>query len=256
MYLRIDKLQFDLPLPKERNPNAAATVQELFGGRFGEISTLMNYTMQSFNFRGKKELKPYYDLISNIATEELGHIELVAATINALLAGPVWESPPYLVFAHHLVARAGTFARQYNAALADYRRQKKVRTPTRPMPDLAVFDESAELPFWLDDLSSGGRTRPTAFARDGGFVLAAPHGDEFTFDPAADGWDAADRLSRWLRGRQLRLSPRARLRAPELGHEVVKDTLNVLLKYEADIEATMPQVSTFIAKASRQNVFG
>jgi len=46
------------------------------------------------------------------------------------------------------------------------------------------------------------------------------------------------------------------LQAPELGHEVVKDTLNVLLKYEADIEATMPQVSTFIAKASRQNVFG
>jgi MoxR-like ATPase len=46
------------------------------------------------------------------------------------------------------------------------------------------------------------------------------------------------------------------LQAPELGHEIVKDTLNVLLKYEADIEATMPQVSTFIAKVSRQNVFG
>ena len=28
------------------------------------------------------------------------------------------------------------------------------------------------------------------------------------------------------------------LQAPELGHEMVKDTLNVLLKYEADIEAT------------------
>jgi hypothetical protein len=41
-----------------------------------------------------------------------------------------------------------------------------------------------------------------------------------------------------------------------LGHEVVKDTLNVLLKYEADIEATLPQVSTFVAKAARQNVFG
>ena len=46
------------------------------------------------------------------------------------------------------------------------------------------------------------------------------------------------------------------LQAAELGHEVVKDTLNVLLKYEADIEATMPQVSTFIAKATRQNAFG
>ena len=46
------------------------------------------------------------------------------------------------------------------------------------------------------------------------------------------------------------------LQASELGHEMVKDTLNVLLKYEADIEATTPQVSTFISKASRQNVFG
>ena len=46
------------------------------------------------------------------------------------------------------------------------------------------------------------------------------------------------------------------LQASELGHEIVKDTLNVLLKYEADIEATQPQISTFVAKASRQNVFG
>jgi MoxR-like ATPase len=46
------------------------------------------------------------------------------------------------------------------------------------------------------------------------------------------------------------------LQATELDHEMVKDTLNVLLKYEADIEAATPQVTTFIAKASRQNVFG
>jgi hypothetical protein len=46
------------------------------------------------------------------------------------------------------------------------------------------------------------------------------------------------------------------LQATELDHELVKDTLNVLLKYEADIEAARPQVTTFIAKALRQNVFG
>jgi hypothetical protein len=46
------------------------------------------------------------------------------------------------------------------------------------------------------------------------------------------------------------------LQATELGHEMVKDTLNVLLKYEADIEVALPQVSTFVAKASRHNVFG
>src|SRR5450830_291197 len=38
------------------------------------------------------------------------------------------------------------------------------------------------------------------------------------------------------------------MQAAELEPEIVKDTLNVLLKYEADIEATLPQVSTFVAR--------
>jgi len=88
VFLRIDRLQAEMPMPKEADPNAAAAVQELLGGRFGEMSTLMNYMYQSFNFRGRKKLKPYYDLVANIATEELGHIELVAASINLLLNGP------------------------------------------------------------------------------------------------------------------------------------------------------------------------
>ncbi|NPU66717.1 MoxR family ATPase [Bradyrhizobium sp. 83012] len=46
------------------------------------------------------------------------------------------------------------------------------------------------------------------------------------------------------------------LQSAELGHEVVKDTLNVLLKYESDIEVALPQVTTFVAKAQRQNIFG
>ncbi|WDT93174.1 manganese catalase family protein [Thermoleophilum album] len=87
MYLRIDKLQVELPMPSDPDPQAAAAVQELLGGRFGEMSTLMNYTYQSFNLRGRSKVKPFYDLIANIATEELGHIELVAATINGLLTG-------------------------------------------------------------------------------------------------------------------------------------------------------------------------
>jgi len=88
MFLRIDKLQVEMPAPTEPDPNAAAAVQELLGGRFGEMSTLMNYMYQSFNFRGRDNLRQYYALISNIATEELGHIELVAASINSLLNGP------------------------------------------------------------------------------------------------------------------------------------------------------------------------
>jgi Mn-containing catalase len=74
-------------MPAHPSPNSASAVQELLGGKFGEMSTLMNYTFQSFNFRGKDKLKPFYDLIANIAAEEYGHIELVSHTINMLLTG-------------------------------------------------------------------------------------------------------------------------------------------------------------------------
>jgi manganese catalase len=90
--LKIDRLAIELPMPTEPDPDAAAAVQELMGGRFGELSTLMNYTFQSFNFRGRERAKPYYDLISNISAEEYGHIELVAATINGMLTGASDES--------------------------------------------------------------------------------------------------------------------------------------------------------------------
>jgi Mn-containing catalase len=88
MFLRIDKLPVELPMSPTIDPVAAKNVQELIGGRFGEMSTLMNYTFQSFNMRGRDTIKPYYALISNIAAEEGGHIEIVAAAINSLLNGP------------------------------------------------------------------------------------------------------------------------------------------------------------------------
>lgn len=87
MILRLDRLAIELPKPNDASPDAASAVQELLGGRFGEMSTLMNYTYQSFNFRGRNKLRPYYDLIANIAAEEYGHIELVSYTINMLLTG-------------------------------------------------------------------------------------------------------------------------------------------------------------------------
>jgi Mn-containing catalase len=87
MIQRFDKLALELPVPKHASPNSAAAVQELLGGKFGEMSTLMNYTFQSFNFRGRNQMRPFYDLIANIAAEEFGHIEAVSYTINLLLSG-------------------------------------------------------------------------------------------------------------------------------------------------------------------------
>ena len=87
MILRIDRLQTEMPPPSDPDPAGAAVVQELLGGKFGEMSTFMNYTFQSFNFRNRQGARPFYDLVANIAAEEFGHIELVSTAINTMLTG-------------------------------------------------------------------------------------------------------------------------------------------------------------------------
>jgi Mn-containing catalase len=108
MIVRLDRWQTQLPPPSDPDPDGAAAVQELMGGRFGEMSTLMNYTFQSFNFRNRQGARPFYDLIANIAAEEYGHIELVSAAINTMLTGasPVTNgNPPGDALAAHKGAR-------------------------------------------------------------------------------------------------------------------------------------------------------
>ncbi len=94
MFLRVDKLLIPLTKPKSPDPNEAAAVQELLGGKFGEMSTLNNYMHQSFGFKEKKKLKPFYDLVSCITAEEVGHVELVASAVNLLLEGSAAEGDP------------------------------------------------------------------------------------------------------------------------------------------------------------------
>ncbi|MCM2676149.1 manganese catalase family protein [Alkalicoccobacillus plakortidis] len=94
MIKRINKLQIELPRPEHGDANAAAAVQELLGGKFGEMSTLNNYMFQSFNFRGKSKYKPFYDLIASITAEEFGHVELVANAINLVSYGTTFPGDP------------------------------------------------------------------------------------------------------------------------------------------------------------------
>jgi Mn-containing catalase len=88
MFMRIDQLQAELPAPKKKDPNAAAALQELLGGKYGEMSTLGNYMFQSFNFRSKAKLRPFYDLVASITAEEIGHVELVSNGVAMLNNGP------------------------------------------------------------------------------------------------------------------------------------------------------------------------
>lgn len=128
---------------------------------------------------------------------------------HALLVSPLWNSPPYLVLAHHLIASLDRFLSIYNGALADYRKQNGIGGSSRPMPDLQTGPNEFEAPFWLDDLSEGTRQRATMYRGESTRWELRARNDRFSFDPATDGWAAADCLSAWLHRHQLRLSPRA-----------------------------------------------
>ncbi|MDQ6817582.1 MAG: manganese catalase family protein [Actinomycetota bacterium] len=93
MILRLDRLQIKLPPPSDPDPIGASAVQELLGGKYGEMSTFMNYTYQSFNFRNRQGARPFYDLVASIAAEEFGHIELVSSAINTMLTGAAEGEP-------------------------------------------------------------------------------------------------------------------------------------------------------------------
>lgn len=62
------------------NPQYAALLQEQLGGGNGELKAAMQYMSQSFRIKDQ-EIK---DLFLDIAAEELGHMEMVAQTINLL----------------------------------------------------------------------------------------------------------------------------------------------------------------------------
>jgi Mn-containing catalase len=91
MFISVNKLANQLPKDKPDNL-AANALQEGLGGQFGEMRTMMQYLFQNFNFRGKA--KPYQDLIKSVASEEIGHVELISTTIGMLLDGSASPEPP------------------------------------------------------------------------------------------------------------------------------------------------------------------
>ena len=62
------------------NPHYAALLQEQLGGGNGELKAALQYMSQSFRIKDP-EIK---DLFLDIAAEELGHLEMIAQTINLL----------------------------------------------------------------------------------------------------------------------------------------------------------------------------
>lgn len=84
MFYHSKELQFNARVSK---PDArfARLMLEQFGGPNGELKAAMQYFVQAFACHNPYPEK--YDMLMDIATEELGHLEIVGATIQMLLAG-------------------------------------------------------------------------------------------------------------------------------------------------------------------------
>lgn len=85
MFYHVKDLQFKARVSKP-DPRFARLLLEQFGGPNGELKASMQYFVQAFCCRNPYPDK--YDMLMDIATEELSHLEIVGATIQMLL-GPV-----------------------------------------------------------------------------------------------------------------------------------------------------------------------
>jgi len=70
--------------PERPDPVYAKKLQEVLGGAFGEITVMMQYLFQGWNCRGPAK---YRDLLLDIGTEEICHVEMLATMIARLLEG-------------------------------------------------------------------------------------------------------------------------------------------------------------------------
>ncbi|HAQ4728317.1 TPA: manganese catalase family protein [Enterococcus faecium] len=83
MFRHQKELQFEAK-PDRPNPLIAKYLQELIGGQYGEMSIAMQYLFQGWSCRGEEK---YKDMLMDIATEEIGHVEMLATMVARLLEG-------------------------------------------------------------------------------------------------------------------------------------------------------------------------
>ncbi|TMW71410.1 manganese catalase family protein [Alteribacter natronophilus] len=83
MFFHMKELQYHAK-PSRPDPIFARQLQEVLGGQFGEISVAMQYLFQGWNTRGHDK---YRDMLMDVGTEELAHVEMLATMIARLLDG-------------------------------------------------------------------------------------------------------------------------------------------------------------------------
>ena len=83
MFRHQKEFQYEVKVERP-DPMFARQVQEVLGGQFGEMTVMMQYLFQGFNCRGDEK---YKDMLMDIGTEEIGHVEMLCSMISQLLDG-------------------------------------------------------------------------------------------------------------------------------------------------------------------------
>jgi Mn-containing catalase len=87
MFFHDKRLQYNAK-PDKPDPAYARKLQEVLGGKWGEITVTLQYLFQGWNCRGPAK---YRDMLLSIGTEEIGHCEILATLIARLLEGATAE---------------------------------------------------------------------------------------------------------------------------------------------------------------------
>ncbi len=83
MFFHVKELQYNAK-PDRPDPVYAKKLQEILGGQFGEMTVMMQYLFQGFNCRADRK---YRDMLLDIGTEEIAHVEMISTMIAHLLEG-------------------------------------------------------------------------------------------------------------------------------------------------------------------------
>ncbi len=95
MFFHVKELQYQAK-PERPDPIYAKKLQEILGGQFGEMTVMMAYLFQGWNCRGPEK---YRDMLLDIGTEEIAHVEMLSVMIARLLEGAPLQAQEEMVAA-------------------------------------------------------------------------------------------------------------------------------------------------------------
>ncbi|HON68175.1 MAG TPA: hypothetical protein PLS23_16940, partial [Phycisphaerae bacterium] len=109
------------------------------GGRLADTSLVFQYLSGVASAARPRDFVEQH-LAGRAHVDRLFAIDLQEIRVSDAFNGP---------FVADILLNLERFAHEYNSSLAEYRREQRVRSPDRPLPDLKRVEDRLEAPFWI-----------------------------------------------------------------------------------------------------------